>query len=282
MKNVNGLFVKNLFISIEGKEILHGISLSVKPGEVHAIMGPNGSGKSTLSYALMGHPAYRIAEGGMQKAEITKLKSSILLNGSEISLIPTELRAKAGLFMAMQSPVAVPGVTVLNILREAYTETHRKVGMKIPHNIENPILARRFMVSDVPITEFMSRINGFAKKLNLAESLLTRGIHDGFSGGEKKKVEMLEALILNPKYAIFDEIDTGLDVDALKTVSTGIGILKSQGAGILVITHYQRILKYLKPDVVHILVNGRIVDSGDSGLAKIIEKDGYSKYIKNQ
>jgi Fe-S cluster assembly ATP-binding protein len=275
MKQDIGLSINNLTVSVENKEILHGLSLVVKPGEIHAVMGPNGSGKSTLAYALMGHPNYLKAVDGRRKAE-----KAIVLNGNDISDLPTDGRAKAGLFLAMQSPIAIPGVSVINLLREGYQEINSAKTSPIPKlNSENPVLARRFNVADLTIAEFMGQIKKLAKKLAINESLLTRGIHDGFSGGERKKIEMLEALILKPKYAIFDEIDTGLDVDALKTVAAGITLLQSQKTGIIVVTHYQRILKYLKPDFVHILVNGKIVDSGKSELAKEIENAGYKKYL---
>jgi Fe-S cluster assembly ATP-binding protein len=275
MKKINQLQILHLSVSVENKPVLHDINLEVKPGEVHAIMGPNGSGKSTLAYALMGHPLYQMAGGRRQKADQLK----IMLDGIDITELPTEARAKAGLFLAMQSPIAVPGVSVLNLLREAYQEIYAGSQKQLDTSVENPVLARRFTVADLSITEFMTRITNFARKLAISDTILSRGIHDGFSGGERKKVEMLEALILKPKYAIFDEIDTGLDVDALKTVASGIGLLQKQHCGIIIITHYQRILKYIKPDVVHILVNGRIVKTGGAELAKQIEADGYKKYL---
>jgi Fe-S cluster assembly ATP-binding protein len=275
MKNIIGLKLEHLTATVENKEILHDISLEIKPGEVHAVMGPNGSGKSTLAYALMGHPLYKIQNPKSKIRNITQL----ILNGINLMNLSTEMRAKAGLFLAMQSPVAIPGVSVIQLLREGYQEIHSAIVPKNSLKSENPALMRRLNVADLSITEFMALIQSSAKKLSVNESLLIRGIHDGFSGGERKKVEMLEALILRPKYAIFDEIDTGLDVDALKTVASGIDLLKKQNAGIIIITHYQRILKYLKPDYVHILANGKIVDTGKSDLAKIIEVNGYQKYL---
>ncbi len=250
------LTVSNLHASVDGKKILRGLSLQVKSGEVHVIMGPNGGGKSTLAYALMGHPLY---------TTLGKIK----VNKKEIGNLPTEERAKAGLFLALQSPIAVPGVTVMNLLRTAYGDTKNVT--------QNPLLARRF-VGSLPIGEFMGMLKGHAKELHIDEAFLSRGIHDGFSGGEKKKMEMLQALVLSPKFAIFDEIDTGLDVDALKVVARGMGSLAKKGTGVIVITHYQRILKYLKPNVVHILVNGKIVKTGKSDLAKYIEDYGYAKF----
>lgn len=261
------LIIKNLHAAIESKEILRGVTLTVRSGEVHAIMGPNGGGKSTLAYALLGHPAYKIGTG----------KSKIEIDGKNIITLPTEERAKAGLFLALQSPIAVPGVTVTNLLRTAYQELHgNKAAAK--DSTQNPLLSRRWQAGSMSIIEFTKMIHNYAKDLHIEESFLTRGIHDGFSGGEKKKMEMLQALVLAPKFAIFDEIDTGLDVDALKVVAKGIDVLSKKGTGVIIITHYQRILKYVKPDVVHILVNGKIVKTGKANLAKEIEEEGYQKY----
>lgn len=261
------LRIKNLRASVEGKEILRGITMSVQSGEVHAVMGPNGSGKSTLASVLLGHPAYTS----------DSKKGSITLNGKELIDRPTEERAKAGLFLAFQSPVAIPGVTVMNLLRTAYQERSVKSTVKPP--VANPVLARRFQVGDLSIGAFGEMVEKYAAMVNLAPELLRRGINDGFSGGERKKVEMLQALVLPQAFAIFDEIDTGLDVDALKAVSKGIEYLRKKGVGVLVITHYQRILKYVKPDYVHVLVNGKLVDQGDAKLAKHIEQHGYSAYL---
>lgn len=258
------LVISNLHASIENKEILHGVSLAIQPGEVHAIMGPNGSGKSTLSSALLGHPAY-------------KASGKIMLNEKNIMGFPTEVRAKAGLFLAFQSPIAIAGVTVMNLLRTSYQVRHARVVSSTA--VQNPALARRAFVGGMAVADFMKLVGDYAKKLNLDESLLRRGIHDGFSGGEKKKIEMLQALVLQPKFAVFDEIDTGLDVDALQAVSKGIALLRKQGVGIIIITHYQRILKYVTPDFVHILVAGKIVKTGKAILAKEIEDSGYKKYL---
>lgn len=254
------LTVSDLHTSIEKKEILKGLSLAVRSGEVHAVMGPNGGGKSTLAYALMGHPSY-VSSG------------SIAVNKKNISRLPTEERARSGLFLALQSPIAVPGVTVINLLRTAYEELNGTKNVRT----QNPILAKR-TVGSMPIGEFMTMLKKYAAELRIEESFLTRGIHDGFSGGEKKKIEMLQALVLAPKFAVFDEIDTGLDVDALKVVARGIEILAGKGTGVIIITHYQRILKYVKPDVVHILVGGKIVKTGSAGLAKTIEDHGYAQF----
>lgn len=265
------LSIKHLRASIEDKEILRDVSLTVKSGEVHAVMGPNGSGKSTLAYALMGHPSYR--------TQNTERKSQILLNGKNMSNLPAEERAKAGLFLAFQSPIAVPGVSVTNLLRSSYQELHPAA--KVKEKTQNPLLARRWQGSGMSLGEFSAMVKDNAKQLRIEESFLTRGIHDGFSGGEKKKTEMLQALTLSPKFAIFDEIDTGLDVDALKVVARGIGLLASGGTGVIIITHYQRILKYLKPDVVHVLVKGKIVKTGKASLAREIEEMGYEKYAND-
>lgn len=257
------LAISRLRASIEDKEILHGVSLIIQSGEVHAVMGPNGSGKSTLASVLLGHPSY-------------KASGKIMLDQKNIVDLPTEARAKAGLFLAFQSPITISGVTVMNLLRTAYQERFGKKEQVT--SIQNPILARRMQVGGLAIGDFVSLVSEKAKKLNLDESLLRRGIHDGFSGGEKKKIEMLQALILEPKFAVFDEIDTGLDVDALKAVSTGIALLRKQGVGIIIVTHYQRILKYVKPDFVHVLVHGKIVKTGRASLAITIEEKGYGQY----
>lgn len=249
------LTISNLHASIDNKHILRGVTLKVKSREVHAVMGPNGGGKSTLAYALMAHPAYRA-------------KGKILLGTKNISTFTTEDRAKSGLFLALQSPIAVPGVTVINLLRTAYQELHG--GTKRGKMIQS--------LGSMSIIEFMNMIKRYAKDLHIDEQFLVRGIHDGFSGGEKKKMEMLQALVLAPKFAIFDEIDTGLDVDALQVVARGIDMLAKKGTGVIIITHYQRILKYVKPDVVHILVNGKIVKTGKASLAKEIEESGYGTY----
>ena len=261
------LSIENLLASVNRKEILRGITFKVASGEIHAIMGPNGSGKSTLAYAMMGHPAYDVKN---QKSKVTIDKKNILK-------LPTEERAKAGLFLALQSPIAIPGVSVVNLLRTSYQELHA-AGTK-GKEVQNPLLARRWQAAGMTLQEFMSMLQKDAKELKIEESFLTRGIHDGFSGGEKKKIEMLQALVLAPKFAIFDEIDTGLDVDALKLVARGISLLSKRGTGVIIITHYQRILKYLKPDIVHILVKGKLVKSGKASLAKEIEEKGYERYL---
>ncbi len=243
------LEIKNLHVSTDNKEILKGLNLSINQGEIHAIMGPNGSGKSSLSLVLMGHPRYKITKG------------SIKLNGQDLTSLTPDKRAKLGLFLAMQYPVAVPGVSVFNLLRSANK------------NLDS---------QKVPALEFQKIVKKEMKNLKIDEKFLTRSINDGFSGGEKKKMETLQLSILRPKYAILDETDSGLDVDALKIVSMGINNVFSKNLGILLITHYQRILKYVNPDFVHILVDGKIVKSGGAALAAVVEEKGYELNVKSR
>ncbi len=251
------LKIKNLQVDVEGKEILKGISLEIASGEVHAIMGPNGSGKSTLAQAIMGHPNFKL------KTQKSKLK----IGQKDITNLKPNEKAKEGLFLAFQNPVAVPGVTVANFLKTAYQALKSTKGQSGKVAKHNPSLS---------VWEFNERLVAKAKELALPQEFLRRSINDGFSGGEKKKVEMLQALVLEPKFAIFDEIDTGLDIDALKIVAYGIKKLKDRGCGILIITHYQRILKYIQPDFIHILINGKIVRSGGPKLAELLESKGYA------
>lgn len=267
---MNNLQIKNLHISIEGKEVLKGTSLVVTPGQVHAIMGPNGSGKSTLAYALMGHPSY--------KCQMQNAQCRIKIGNKNLLKLSTEERARAGLYLALQSPIAITGVSVMQLLRTAYQELHR-ITTSHKKNIQNPVLARRWQANGIALPEFMAKVKESAHKLRLNESFLDRNVHDGFSGGEKKKAEMLQALVFAPKFAIFDEIDTGLDVDALQIVGKGINQLRRGNTGVIIITHYNRILRYVTPDVVHVLVHGKIVDTGNATLAKKIEKEGYAKYV---
>lgn len=267
------LKIRNLGVAVEGKPVLYGISLTISAGEIHAIMGPNGSGKSTLAYSLLGHPAYTLTKGS------PKVKTSIKLGKRELLPLPTEERARAGLFLALQNPIAIVGVSVINLLRSAYQaiyapDTSRQPEAKV---VQNPLLGRRWQAAGT-LADFSKDVSQKAQILNLDAAFLQRSIHDGFSGGEKKKIEMLQALVLKPKFAIFDEIDTGLDVDALKLVARAIKHLASRGTGVLIITHYQRILRYLRPDFVHVLVGGKIVATGKADLAKKIESRGYRTY----
>jgi len=259
------LVISQLTASTSGRQILKGVALTVRQGEVHALMGPNGSGKSTLAYAIMGHPSLHV-------------EGTVKIGKKNIASLQTEERAKAGLFLAFQAPIAIAGVTVTNLLRSSYQSLHGKATKKAD-SIQNPVLARRWQANGMGLSEFTTMVKAHTKTLHIDESFLGRGIHEGFSGGEKKKMEMLQALVLKPKFAIFDEIDTGLDVDALQIVARGIEVLKKEGAGVIVVTHYQRILRFVKPDRVHVLVGGKIVETGSASLAKKIEEKGYAAYI---
>jgi len=242
------LKIENLSVNAEDQPILKGLNLEIPQGEVHAIMGPNGTGKSTLAYTLMGHPRYIITSG------------SVTLNGTDLLALPPEERSKQGVFLAFQYPVVVPGVTVANFLRTAIN-AHRK--NKEPGD------------KGISILEFRNLLIGKMKLLQMDPSMAGRYLNEGFSGGEKKRVEILQMAMLEPRIAILDETDSGLDIDALRIVSEGINTLKNDSLGILIITHYRRILDYLKPDVVHVMVDGRIIMTGGPGLANRIEKEGY-------
>ncbi len=239
------LSVDNLHVAIDGNEILKGLSLVVKPGEVHALMGPNGSGKSTLASTLMGHPRYEITEG------------SVNLGGEDIASLSPDKRAKAGLFLSFQYPAELSGVSLQNFLRTAYNNVKRPSG--------NPI----------PVLEFRRMLLENMKKLGMDEKFAGRSVNEGFSGGEKKRAEIVQLAVLDPTIAILDETDSGLDVDALKAVAQGIEALRGPSLGIVLITHYSRILKYIEPDFVHIMVNGKIIASGKADLAHQIEEKGY-------
>jgi Fe-S cluster assembly ATP-binding protein len=242
------LVIRNLFVGIAGKEILKGVNLTVRQGEVHALMGPNGTGKSTLAYALMGHPSYEITQG-----EVYFKEQNIL------DLEPDE-RSRLGLFLAFQYPVAIPGVSVANFLRMAMNSRR-----KADHPEDKGI----------PIPEFRRIMKEHMDLLKMDHSFAGRYLNDGFSGGEKKRAEILQMAALKPEIAILDETDSGLDIDALRIVSEGVNALRGPGLGVLVITHYQRILNYIKPDFVHIMLGGRIVESGSSELALRLEEHGY-------
>ena len=246
------LEIKDLTVSVNtedgAKEILKGVTLTINSGETHAIMGPNGSGKSTLAYSIAGHPKYTITGG------------TVTLDGEDVLEMSVDERAKAGLFLAMQYPVEVPGVSVANFLRTAKTALDG----------EAPKL--RTWVKDV---------NGAMNKMHLDPTFSQRSVNEGFSGGEKKRHEIAQLDILDPAFALLDEIDSGLDIDALKIVSEGVNRFRAQeGKGVLLITHYTRILRYIQPDYVHVFVNGRIAEQGGPELADQLEAEGYDKYVK--
>lgn len=244
----NQLSITNLHVSIEDKPIVNGISLSIKPGEIHAVMGPNGSGKSTLAYTLAGHPNYTVTDG------------QVTLNGTDILDMSPDQRSQTGLFLAFQYPIEIPGVKVQNFLRLAY---QARFGED----------AKRKFASALA---FRQHLESLADELQVKKGLLKRGLNEGFSGGEKKRLEILQMAVLEPKFAILDETDSGLDVDAIKAVAGGVKkIVNKYQTGVLVITHYQRILKYLEPDFVHVLVDGKITKSGDKTLAETLENQGY-------
>ncbi len=246
------LEIKDLHVTVEtedgAKEILKGVTLTVRDGETHAIMGPNGSGKSTLAYSVAGHPKYTITGG------------TVTLDGADVLAMTVDQRARAGLFLAMQYPVEVPGVSVSNFLRTAKTA------------IDGEAPKLRTWVKDV---------NATLDALNLDPSFGQRSVNEGFSGGEKKRHEIAQMELLNPKIAVLDETDSGLDIDALKIVAEGVNRFRAQdGKGVLLITHYTRILRYIQPDYVHVFVNGRIADQGGPELADELEASGYDKYLK--
>ncbi len=247
------LVIKDLFVKVEDQQILNGINLEVPQGEVHAIMGPNGTGKSTLAYTLMGHPKYQIEKGQIE------------LDGQNLIGLSPEERSILGLFLAFQYPVAIPGVSVANFLRTAMN-AHRKA--KNPED------------KGIPILEFRKLLTEKMDFLKMDHGMAGRYLNDGFSGGEKKRVEILQMAMLQPSMAILDETDSGLDIDALRIVAEGIDSLKNEKLGILVITHYQRMLNYLKPDVVHVMVDGKILQTGGPDLALKLEEEGY-EWIKS-
>ncbi len=242
------LTIKNLHVSIEEKEILKGLNLDIKAGEIHAIMGPNGTGKSTLAYALMGHPAYDITEG------------EIFFDGQDMRELGTDERSRLGFFLAFQYPVAIPGVTVANFLRTALNARRRA---------ENPD------DKGISILAFRKILKEKMDMLKMDYAFAGRYLNDGFSGGEKKRAEILQMATLKPKIAVLDETDSGLDIDALRIVSDGVNALAGDDLGIVVITHYQRLLDYIKPQFVHIMFDGRIVESAGPELALYLEKHGY-------
>ena len=240
------LVVDNLHVAVEGKPILKGLTLTVSASETHALMGPNGSGKSTLSFCLMGHPKYEVTAG------------RILYQGEDIAALSPDKRAQRGIFLAFQYPTAIPGVTIANFLRAAIRGVRGGV--------------------DVPVKEFRQTVKTQLKTLGIPDAFMNRYVNDGFSGGEKKRLEILQMAVLNPALAVLDETDSGLDIDALKTVAAGINALRGPQRGILLITHYQRLLNYVKPDRVHVLVDGRLVRSGGPELALELEAKGYEGF----
>lgn len=239
------LEIRDLRATIGEKEILKGLSLSIEKGEVHAIMGPNGSGKSTLANVLMGSPSYTVTGG------------EVLFKGENILPLAPDVRARMGLFLAFQYPVAVPGVTLVNFMRQAVNAKHG---------------------GDVPIREFRESLFKKMDLLKVDQDFARRYVNDGFSGGEKKRAEMLQMAMLEPSMAVLDETDSGLDIDALRTVSEGVNALMNPEMGLLLITHYQRLLNYIKPQFVHVLVEGRIVKSGGPELAEHLEAAGYDEF----
>jgi Fe-S cluster assembly ATP-binding protein len=247
------LDIRDLHVALEdGTEIVKGVDLSVDLNQKHAIMGPNGSGKSTLAYALMGHPAYQVTEG------------QILLDGDDVTELSADERAQRGLFLAFQYPHAIPGVTVTSFLRSAINAIRK---------------ARSGGEDDpIPIPEFRKELEAAMGTLKVSRELASRYVNDGFSGGERKRVEVLQLAMLKPRIAILDETDTGLDIDALRIVAGGVNALVGPNMGALLITHYQRLLTYVEPDFVHVFMNGRIVAEGGAELAQRLEKEGYEGF----
>lgn len=246
------LQVKNLHASVEGEAILKGINLEIKPGEVHAIMGPNGSGKSTLASVIAGNQDYEVTEG------------DIIFEKANISELTADERAHKGIFLSFQYPVEIPGVSVTNFIKTSINQIRKARGQE-----------------DMPANEMLKKIREKATLLEMDRKFLSRSLNQGFSGGEKKRNEIFQMAMLEPKLAVLDETDSGLDIDALRVVSNGVNKLKSDENATLVITHYQRLLDYIVPDVVHVLIDGRIVKTGDKDLAKVLEEKGYD-WIKEE
>ena len=244
------LEIKDLHVSIEDKEILKGVNLTINTGEIHAIMGPNGTGKSTLSSAIMGHPSYEVTQG------------EVLLDGVNILELEVDERAKAGLFLAMQYPSEITGVTNADFMRSA-------------------INAKREEGQEINLMQFIKKLDKEMDFLDIDKDMAQRYLNEGFSGGEKKRNEILQLMMLDPKFAILDEIDSGLDIDALKVVSKGINEMRGEEFGALMITHYQRLLNYITPDKVHVMYGGKVVKSGGPELAKRLEEEGY-EWVKEE
>ncbi|HCX68218.1 Fe-S cluster assembly ATPase SufC [Parvibaculum sp.] len=243
------LEIKNLHVTVDGKEILKGIDLDIGAGEVHAIMGPNGSGKSTLSYVLAGRDGYEVTKG------------SVRFKGKDLLDMSVDERAAAGVFLAFQYPLEIPGVTTMNFLKTALNAQRKARGEE-----------------ELDAVRFLKLVREKAKPLNVTDDMLKRALNVGYSGGEKKRAEVLQMSLLEPSLAVLDETDSGLDIDALKTVAEGVNALRSPERAMIVITHYQRLLDYIVPDVVHVLSNGRIVKTGGKELAHELEKSGYAGY----
>ncbi len=244
------LEIKDLHVSIEDKEILKGVNLTINTGEIHAVMGPNGTGKSTLSAAIMGHPAYTVTQG------------EVLLDGVNVLELEVDERAKAGLFLAMQYPSEITGVTNADFMRSA-------------------INAKREEGKEINLMQFIKKLDKEMEFLDMDPNMAQRYLNEGFSGGEKKRNEILQLMMLQPKFAILDEIDSGLDIDALKVVSKGINEMRGDDFGSLIITHYQRLLNYITPDFVHVMYNGKIVKTGGEELAQRLENEGY-EWVKEE
>src|SRR5579859_4276807 len=247
----NLLKIENLQVSVEGKKILNGLDLEVRPGQVHAIMGPNGSGKSTLAYALAGRPGYEITGG------------KVTFEGQDLLALAPDERAHLGLFLGFQYPVEIPGVNNVYLLKAALNAARKSRGLP-----------------EVDAFEFLTLVREKMKVMHMEESFLSRGVNEGFSGGEKKRNEILQMLMLEPRLAILDETDSGLDIDALKVVANGVNTLRSPERSVVLVTHYQRLLDYIVPDFVHVLVRGRIARSGDRTLALELERRGYDWIIE--
>ncbi|RAJ96486.1 Fe-S cluster assembly ATPase SufC [Aliidiomarina maris] len=241
------LTIKDLRASVEGKEILKGLNLDIKPGEVHAIMGPNGAGKSTLGYVLSGRDGYEVSGGQVE------------LNGENVLEMEVEERAQAGLFLAFQYPVEIPGVSNMEFMKESVNAVRKERGEE-----------------SLSAAEFLKKAKEACKQVNLPLDFLKRGVNEGFSGGEKKRNEIMQMILLEPSICILDESDSGLDVDALQVVANGVNSQRDGKRSFIVVTHYQRLLDYIEPDFVHILADGKIVKSGDASLAKEVEKTGYA------
>ena len=245
------LEIRDLHASINGKEILNGISLTIRDGEVHALMGQNGAGKSTLSNIIVGHPAYEVTSG------------TITFNGKDLLSMAPEERAHLGIFLSFQQPVEIPGVSMTNFMRAALNAKRKAQGL-----------------DPLPATEFLKLMRERRKIVDLDSKLANRSVNEGFSGGEKKRNELFQMAMLEPTFAILDETDSGLDVDALRIVAEGFNKLRRPETSALVITHYQRLLDYLKPDIIHVLIGGRIVHTGGPEVAMMIENNGFDQFIK--